>query len=449
MATERTIETSADPAKVIAAAAQRALAFPLARAGALLLAPEKAQEWAAQEAAFGTIPIDENGMSAGMKLNLMQPIRTVMSEWRQARADFDTALQPKMASIDAVHQAHAELAELERRRDEDLAGIEKKLEANDEYVRRRDAKETAQLRWKDLQDVHSGRAATVFGFSPMYVALILCIGVAEWFINYDVLLQFTGVPAIAAGSTVLLGLLLAFAAHGYGELLKQWSFRFSESREPAERARDWRFLGLASSALLIVLAAAGCSRYAAALQVLTTQSHHSLLSDVGVSDVNPIRDVLISLLANVAAWIVGVFLSYIAHDDDPDYAAATRQWTRAHAAWNKLRNKYADERRHIEAKYAKAINDRRNAARSRAASVEAELGMLSQIRSHEAAIETEVEQVTRSNIGIYREALTRVLLGSSGKATLVTKPANAPLSPFELNSMALPGPEAMQTLLAA
>ncbi len=449
MANERTNETSADAAKAMAAAAQRALAFPLARANALLLAPEKAQEWAAQEAAFGTIPIDENGMSAGMKLNLMQPIRAVMSEWRQSRADFDTALQPKMASIGAVRQAEAELADSERRRGEELAGIEKKLEANDEYVRRRDAKDTSQVRWKDLQDVHSGRAATVFGFSPLYVALIACIGVAEWFINYDVLLQFTGVPAIAAGSTVLLGALLAFAAHGYGELLKQWSFRFSESREPAERARDWRFLGLSTSALLIVLAAAGCSRYAAALQVLTTQSHHSLLSDVGVSDVNPMRDVLISLLANVAAWIVGVFLSYIAHDDDPDYAAATRQWTRAHAAWTKLRRKYGDEQRHIEAKFTKAINDRRAAAKSRAASVEAELSMLRQVQSHEAALELEVEQVMRSNIATYREALTRVLLGMNGKATLVTKPANAPLSPFELNSMALPGPGAMHDLLAA
>ena len=449
MGIEHSTTSNADAAKAMAAAAQRAVAFPLARANALLVAPERAQEWAAQEAAFGTIPIDENGMSAGMKLNLMQPMRAIMSEWRQARADFDTALQPKMASIDAVRQAEADLAELERRRSEELAGIEKKLEANDEYVRRRDAKDTAYTRWKDLQDVHSGRAATVFGFTPWYVALIACIGVAEWFINYDVLLQFTGVPAIAAGSTVLLGALLAFAAHGYGELLKQWSFRFSESCEPSERARDWRFLGLSTSALLIVLAAAGCSRYAAALQILTTQSHHSLLSNVGVSDVNPMRDVLISLLANVAAWIVGVFLSYIAHDDDPDYAAATRQWTRAHKSWSALRKRYGDEQRHIEAKFTKSINDRRAAAKTRAASVEAELNMLRQVQSHEAALETELEQVMRSNIATYREALTRVLLGASGKATLVTKPSNAPLSPFELNAMALPGPEAMQSLLAA
>lgn len=449
MVAHKTAINNADPSKALSLAAQRALAFPSSRARVLLLTAEKAQEWAQQEITFGTIPIDENGMSAGMKLNLMQPVRLLLSEWRQVRSDFDSALQPKMASLDSVRQAESELAEAERLREEELIEIEKKLEANVEYARRRDLKDISQTRWQDLQDTHSGRSAVTFGYTPWYIAIIACIGVAEWFINYDVLLQFTGVPAIAAGSTVLLGALLAFAAHGYGELLKQWSFRFGESRDPASRWRDWRYLGMSSAALLIVLAAAGCSRYAAALQILTTQTHHSLLNDVGVTDVNPLRDVLISLLANVAAWVVGVFIAYIAHDDDPVYAAATNQWTKAHAAWAVLRRRYAEQQRHIEAKFMKTINDRRNAAKTRAASVQTELNTLRQVQSHEAAMITEVEQVTLSNIATYREALTRVLLGANGRAHLVSKPENAPLSPFEFNAMALPGSLALQNLLAA
>jgi hypothetical protein len=448
MATAPTL-ASTDPTKAMNLALQRALAFPLSRAASLQVPPEKALEWAQQEAAFGTIPIDENGMSAGMRLNLLQPIRALLSDWRQARAEFDSLLQPKLTSLDAVRQAESELADAERRRGEELSGIEKKLESNPDYVQKRELKDTAQIRWKDLQDTHAGRAATMFSYSPWYVVLISCIGIAEWLINYDVLLQFTGVPAIAAGSTVLLGALLAFAAHGYGELLKQWSFRFGESREPAERARDWRFLGLSTSALLIVLAAAGCSRYAAALQILTTQAHHSLLNHVGVSDVSPIRDVLISLLANVAAWIVGVFLSYIAHDDNPEYASATRQWNKAHSAWAAKRKQFEQEIRHVEAKFTKTINDRRTAAKTRAASVETELNMLKQAQAHEQALNMELKQAMRANIATYREAFARVLLGSAGKAQLVTRPTNAPLSPFELTGMELPGAEAMQSLMAA
>jgi hypothetical protein len=438
-----------DPSKALALALQRALAFPISRTVELQPSAEKIQEWAQQEAAFGTIPIDENGMSGGMKLNLLPPIRAVLSDWRQARAEFDRALQPKMSSLDAVQRAEAELEEAERRRADELSGIEKKLESNPDYVQKYELKETAQVRWKDLQDTYAGRAATMFSYSPWYVILIACIGVAEWFINYDVLLQFTGVPAIAAGSTFLLGALLAFAAHGYGELLKQWSFRFSESREPAQRARDWRFLGLSSSALLIVLAAAGCSRYAAALQILATQAHHSLLSNVGVSDVSPIRDVLISLLANVAAWIVGVFVSYIAHDDDPDYASATRQWNKAHYAWARERKQFEQEMRHVQAKFTKTINDRRTAAKTRAASVETELNMFKQVEAHEQALNTEIDQAMRTNIAAYRVALTRALIGSGGRAQLVLRPANAPLSPFELTAMDLPVASAVQSLLAA
>ena len=167
----------------------------------LPLSPDKARGWAQQEAALGIISIDENGMSHGMTVNVMQPIRSVLSEWRQCRDEFDAAIQPKMASISAVDQAQADLEEAERRREADLASVEKKLETNADYIKKRELKETSYTRWKGLQDIHSGRAAIMFGYSWLYLLLIACIGVAEWFINYDVLLQFTGVPAIAAGRT--------------------------------------------------------------------------------------------------------------------------------------------------------------------------------------------------------------------------------------------------------
>ena len=438
-----------EPSNALGAALQKAMAFPISMISGLLVAPEKAHEWAQQEAAFGTLAIDELGMSAGMKLHLMQHVRSVLSLWRQARSDFDSAIQPKMASIGAVHKAQVEVEEAERARDEALGSIERKLEANVDYINKRQRKDTAYGYWKEKEESYSGRAAVMFGYSIYYKVLIACIGIAEWFINYDTLLEFSGVPAIAAGTTILLGVLLAFAAHGHGELLRQWSYRFSESREPRQRARDWRYFGMSTVALLVVLSAAGASRYSAALQILATQMHHSLLSNVGVMDVNPLRDVLISLLANIAAWIVGVFLSYMSHDDDPDYASATRQWNRAHAAWAAGRGRYQEEQRHIEAKFAKTITDKRNAAKTRAASVETELSMIKQIQAHETAINQEVEAVTRSNIATYREALTRVVLSSNGKTQMVAKPSNSPLSPFEFNAMDLPASKAMQQLLAA
>ena len=52
---------------------------------------------------------------------------------------------------------------------------------------------------------------------------------------------------------------------------------------------------------MIVLLAAGGSRYAAAMHVMRGQPAVNLFGQV--VEVNPIRDVLISLLANIAAWV--------------------------------------------------------------------------------------------------------------------------------------------------
>jgi hypothetical protein len=103
----------------------------------------------------------------------------------------------------------------------------------------------------------------------------------------------------------------------------------------------------------------------------------------------------------------------------------------------------------VEAKFTKTINDRSTAAKTRAASVQTELNMLKQVQGHEQALNTEIEQGMRANIATYRDALTRVLIGSAGRTQLVRRPTNAPLSPFELTGMELPAAEAMQSLLAA
>jgi hypothetical protein len=103
----------------------------------------------------------------------------------------------------------------------------------------------------------------------------------------------------------------------------------------------------------------------------------------------------------------------------------------------------------VQAKFTKTINDRRTAAKTRAASVETELNMFKQVEAHEQALNTEIDQAMRTNIAAYRVALTRALIGSGGRAQLVLRPANAPLSPFELTAMDLPVASAVQSLLAA
>lgn len=449
MSPSRSSENQPAQERKLAIALQQVLAFPVSRMSACLVRREDAVEFAREEAAFGTVLIDDHGMSAGMTLHLLQPIRTVLADWERMREEFDRELQPKMADVRAVQDARRGVVETELQRDRELDDIERRLEANASYIKVRDQKDTSYRYWEDFRDRHNGRAPKMFAFDWRYKAAMLSIGVAEWFINYDTLLNFTGVPAIAAGSTVVLAVLLAFAAHGHGELLKQWSYRFRESREPMQRSRDWRLFGLSTAALLIVLLAAGAARYSAAMQVLATQTQHSLIGGDADLNASPVRDVAISMLANIAAWLVGIYVAYVSHDDDPDYMDATFQWNAAHRAWTASRKRFEQDIRHTRAKFTRTIEDRRAAADSRAASVKDELAMLEQVQVHEAALWAAADRVLRSNIETYRGALMRVAFSSNDRVELIRKTSTTPLKPHELNGMALPDDDTLHRMLAA
>jgi hypothetical protein len=66
------------------------------------LAPGDIQEYAAEEAAFGRIIIDDRGLSAGMRLHLTEPVRTLFGHWREARTPFDQLLIPHIKDIEAI-----------------------------------------------------------------------------------------------------------------------------------------------------------------------------------------------------------------------------------------------------------------------------------------------------------------------------------------------------------
>jgi hypothetical protein len=137
-----------------------------------------------------------------------------------------------------------------------------------------------------------------------------------------------------------------------------------------------------------------------------------------VVPINPMRDVLISLIANLGAWMVGVMISYISHDPDPEYMAATEQFRIAYAAWERARSKHTVRLKHIEAKHAKVIDEKTMAAQTRQKNVTRELDMLKQVRTRSRAVETELEAVTSSNVEIYRDALVKIALSRQGQVQI-------------------------------
>ena len=412
-----------------------ALAFSPSQANSVAITSSKAMEFAEQEAAFQTVAIDDSGMSGGMRLHLLQPVHDLAAQWRVLWSDFQIALQPKIADIEAVKRLEAEAQEELRKKDEALQAVESELRQDPKYEHVDDHHSRSKERFNEFRDKHSNRNAVMFASNPLYWLLLCLVLLTECFINYHSFVAFWGVPAVAFGTTVILGVLLALSAHAYGEILKQWSFRFGPDRDPAMRATDWKLFGLASAALTIVLSFTGWARWAAAMETLGSQGQDSALGDLGIIHVNPMRDVLVSLIANVGAWMVGVIISYLAHDSDPEYMSATRQFRVARNAWNRKRSKQLERLKHIEARAAKIIGEKKTSAETRQRAVTREMDMLKQVAARGEAIEHELQQVMTRNVEAYRDALVRIALARKGEVQIVRAGSNAPFSPFDYKAM--------------
>lgn len=430
-----------EPEKVLQKAYQDALAFSPARASSLAISPAQATEYAEQEAAFRTIAIDSNGMSSGMRLNLLEPAHHLASEWRELWNDFEISIQPKIADINAVKRLKAEADEERCKKEEALEAVERELRQNPRYEQIDEHHSRSKYLFDAFRDKHGNRNAVMFAKNPFYWLFLSLVLLTECFINYHAFNIFWGVPAVAFGTTVVLGVLLALSSHGHGEVLKQWSFRFGPDRDPAMRWTDWRMFGMSTTALVIVLAFTGWARWAAAIDMMESQGQASALGNIGVVQVNPLRDVLVSLIANLGAWMVGVIISYIAHDPDPDYMSATRQFRIARKAWNRARAAHATRLQHIEARAAKIIDEKTKAAETRQKAVTREIDMFNQVKSRADAVQHELEQVTTRNIEIYRDALVKVALAKHDQVQMVQTGTDRPLSPFDYKTIKIAPPQ--------
>jgi putative flippase GtrA len=420
-----------DQPETLIAAFHRTVAFPTARAGDAVLPLDVIQEHAREEAAFGRVAVDPRGLTAGMRLHALQAARGVLAGWREARAPFDRLLVPHMKDIEAVDRLDAEVADLQVRCEDEIGRREQALQTDVKYIQAERRYQRAEGRYEAKFAENNQRVATTWGYNPLYIVALGCIGIAEWLINYDTFFLFTQVPAIAAGATIILGVLLAFAAHGHGTLLRQWSHRFGAHRARADRLGDWRLLALSTFGLLVVLGAAGGSRYAAALRALASQPQFNILGAEAEIQLDPLRDVLLSLLANVAAWAVGVFIAYIAHDPDPEYMEATHERTRARRVYNRRRKRADREIEGIRARYGRQIAEKSNAAKSRWRDVEEQRNLLLQVREHERAIVAGLQGALYATLEGYRDALVRIGTQQKGALTFVRASDGAALTPYE------------------
>jgi len=391
--------------------ANQALAFNVALGAAKLL-PEQLESAAVMAIGSGAVVLDAHGMLAGAEDAALGEARAIWQSWQRARHPFDIEIEAQRVNLDAVVHAEAETNQVRAAALEAKDKAEQQWRATPANKQAEDNFQQAQTRLKQKKDEHANRAPVMRSYSKAYWGALLAIGCAEWLINYDVFLLFTGVPAIAGGATIILGVLLAYAAHAHGEVLRQWTYRFNAAAGRDGQNSSIRLLALATIALLVVLGAAGGSRYAAVLRTLASQSGANILGAASIIEVDPLRDVLLSLLANFGAWIVGVFISFYSHDRDPVYMETQHQFDRSNRLYLGRHKSLAQSQGDIHGKAEGQVDRLMAQAKSRSAEADGPRRLLAQIDHHGATLLTALRDDIRHSV----HGLRTVVLRSSGVA---------------------------------
>ena len=160
-----------------------------------------------------------------------------------------------------------------------------------------------------------------------YFVLLIGIGIAEWMINYQAFLSYIGVPAMAAGFTIVVAAVVAVASHMHGAFLKQPYLRNAMRQTHRDHDRGKATFYLASAIVFVLaLVFVGWARYAWA----------SDIGGIGL-EVNVTMKVLTTLIGNVLVWGIGCGISYFFHSrgyympQHGDVAKARRAYENAEA----------------------------------------------------------------------------------------------------------------------
>ena len=153
--------------------------------------------------------------------------------------------------------------------------------------------------------------------SWLYIGLMITVGVAEAFINYDAFRALAwATPFIATGTTFAIGMVIALAAHMHGTLLKRFRSYFDDDVDEKQRWVAARMFSIGTLGLLLALSAVSYSR-----NVYFAQTALGDLAFGGGAEGGASKAWIIggSLLGNMIVYVIGVVLAFLMHDEVARY----------------------------------------------------------------------------------------------------------------------------------
>jgi len=387
----------------------------------------------------GAILFDRDGYSAGSRDLLLGRAREYLMKLSDVMRGFNDSFQPFQSVIDDFEGIPQKISDLKSQCAEQIAAEREKLDSErvGEDYRSTKAKYDRQVSiHPTLPNLKAASSLFLMDVNPVYLSAMALIGVAEWFINYDTIFLFFGVPVIAIGATVILAVCLSIIAHQHGVDLKQWRRKFGPGIERTNR--PYGALALATVGLIGLLTVVGWMRYEAVMSVMQVQPSANLLGTQVSVTIDPEREVIISLGANVLAWLVGVFMAFFCHDPDPVYVATAIDFRKAERRYLRRKRRFdavADRLTHQSVERIEEEQVRRQKFQDNPALREA-IDARQQVAQHEQGFKERARAFLLSQGSRYKAELLRSLRANPGIELLRTVEQSAvPMSLAEFQGM--------------
>ena len=322
---------------------------------------EQIREFASHEMSQGAILLDAEGLSTGMKEQIFPRVREYLQRFADARRIFGDKFQPFLTEIERGAAIPATIMALEVDRDKEIAETLKELQNTTVYQNYLGVKARFDQQVKIHPTQPNLKAVTpkVLGV-PLYVFAMMFVGVAEYFINYDTVYIFFGVPIIALGVTFIFGIFLALISHVHGTDIKQWKRKFGRAVE--RQNRSYALFIIVTLGLIGLVAVVGWMRYVSVMSAMEAQPTANLLGTTIAVAVSPVREVIISLGGNLAAWMVGLLIAYFCHDADPIYMQTAIDFKKQEKLFRREELTFRNRIDHLRAKCDLEISEQKNMA---------------------------------------------------------------------------------------
>ena len=197
----------------------------------------------------------------------------------------------------------------------------------------------AEAEYLSMKAYEGGREALT---PSLLIDLVIpaAIMIPEFFMNYVSFTKLAGVPAIGFGLSAVVALAVALSAFMAGSFFKAYSFYMNADREE-RRSRGLRQFTIAAAILAIAMCAVAYARYHMVLD------QWEAAKVIGLPLPNVAALTLGLLAGNLLVFALGAGITFMIHDENPEYARKAKRHRDLAATVERLKRKQLDAKLQI------------------------------------------------------------------------------------------------------